>query len=97
MSDYYDVLMQFQNQSKDPNWDSVCWLPKADCPNPAGHISAEEKLANPPTSEARTVDLELRNAGVTRKSAAYEEMAKAKGYANMEALHAGVKSEVNPV
>ena len=95
MSDYYDVLAEFQTQSKDPEWCSICWLPLTECPG--GHISAQEKIDNPITSEQRTVDLQLREAGMHRKSAAYDEMAKAKGYADMEALHAGTKSEVNPL
>jgi hypothetical protein len=52
VSDYYDVLAEFQAQSKDPNWCSICWAPLgqiADCPD--GHVSAQEKLDNPITSD----------------------------------------------
>lgn len=95
MSDYYDVLTEFQAQSKDPDWDSVCWMPLVDCPG--GHITIEQKLAGPVSSAARTADLELRNAGMQRKSAAYHELARAKGYEDMPALYAGDKSEINPL
>jgi hypothetical protein len=107
VSDYYDVLAEFQAQSKDPNWCSICWAPlgqTTDCPD--GHISAQEKVDNPISSDQRTKDLEMRNAGMERKSAAYKDMARAKGYADMEALYAGEKAqpvqlpvepEVNPL
>jgi hypothetical protein len=39
----------------------------------------------------------MRNAGMERKSAAYKDMAQAKGYASMEDLYAGNKAEVNPL
>jgi len=97
VSDYYDVLMEFQAQSKDPNWCSICWAPLGELPDcPTGHVSAQEKIDNPISSAQRTLDLELRNAGMERKSAAYNDMAQAKGYADMEALHAGTPLEVNP-
>jgi hypothetical protein len=98
VSDYYDVLAEFQTQSKDPNWCSICWAPlgqTTDCPD--GHPSAQDKVDNPLSSEQRTKDLEMRNAGMTRKSAAYQDMAQAKGYATMEDLYNGVKAEVNPL
>ena len=99
MSDYYDVLQQFQTQSKDPDWCSICWAPLGELPDcPGGHISAQTKVDNPISSAARTLDLNLRNAGMERKSAAYHDMAVAKGYADMEALHAGDKGVVqNPL